>query len=220
MNTEFDQIAAAVSAASSWDRFPLDAGDALVREYAAYQTNHQRPKASVMSESISVTKLVLQGVQACGLASQVLRINWTNPNAHDSRVAVAMAEAVLLSWGIELTSPPVYDEATPESGAPDAQLVWPPVTAEGRPLRTNLSDVYKENYYHVREEILVDNADKLSGVRVQTDHRLVLLDSYWHEEALQWRLKLSNVSVPMEIFWIDHCKVRVGDEIIPKDPTP
>jgi len=71
----------------------------------------------------------------------------------------------------------------------------------------------------VRESHQVVSADGLSTSDITT-HLLELRDSYWNEEALQWRMKFVDRSNPgIEPFWIDHCKVRAGDEI-PKVSTP
>ncbi len=208
MNSDLDDMIGSIAAHSPipsiWDSFPVP------HTLGAYQTYLETKKNKMLTNN---TDLILKCTQSCVLACQVLRVKWADPHGPDARITVAAAEAVLKSYGIELTS--VSEEASAED-PPDpevATLVWPPVDRLGRPLTTTLPDVYKENYYHVREPVVVTTPEWLSGTPIAPNHALVLLESYWNEEALQWRMRFSNISVPGDRFWLNHCQVKTGDEI-------
>ncbi len=197
---------------NNWD---TSFNDAILRELDAqnaYQPTKEPPMAAPPPKIFRIDPIVA-GVRACMLAAEVLRMPWENVGHPDARLAVASAQSVLECWGIEIKTDPLPETAPAEP--PAATLVWPPVDRLGRPLSTVLPDVYRENYYHVREPVtVVDSTDATHGVVIYSEHRLVLHESYWNEESLQWRMRFSNASMPgLEKFWVDHCKVRVGDEI-------
>lgn len=205
MNSLDDEIAQALDA--SWGT-----------KYAAHQAYQKQAMTEQSPKTIRVDP-ILAGVQACMLAAQMLRIEWDDPQDIDARVGVAIAKEVLATWGIELRTLDVPPPDSSESNPPPV-LAWPPVNTLGRPLTTTLPDVYRENYYHVREMTVVTNPDAMSGIRIEPEHKLVLREAYWNEEALQWRMRFTCWNLPnVDPFWIDHCKVKVGDEI-PKDPAP
>lgn len=209
---DLSDFAAALRAPSLWDNPFLESLPAVSRYYQQKQDN-----LPPMQPTTSDVKIIMAGVQSCILANQVLSTQWGNPDSPEAKIATATALTVLKYWGIEIkdVTPEVVAASVPNP-KPDV-LVWPPVDREGRPLKMTLPDVYKENYYHVREQTVVLNNPAISGTTVTPDHQLTLREAYWNEEALQWRLQFSNASLPgQEPFWIDHGKVRVGDEI----PTP
>lgn len=170
-----------------------------------------------MHPSGSDIKLILAGVASCQLAQQVLSAKWGNPESDSAQLAIAAAKEVLKHWGLELQDyKPKAPTKEPET------LVWPPVDTLGRPRHTVLPDVYRENFYHVREQTIGTAIDPTTSMvpHVLPEHILILRDAYWNEEKLQWRMRFHSDRWD-EDFWLDHCKVRVGDEIPrpTKDPA-
>ena len=211
---DFPDIAAALRLPSLWENPFLHDSLGAFAAARSYYLNEQDDLT--MHPSGSDIKIILAGVASCQLAQQVLSTKWENPESVHAQSAVAAAKEVLKHWGLEMKeikTPPATKKPEP------ATLVWPPVDTMGRPKYTTLPDVYRENFYHVREQTIGTALNPATGMapHVLPEYILILRDAYWNEEKLQWRMRFHSDRWDDDI-WLDHCKVLVGDEI-PKDPA-
>lgn len=173
-----------------------------------YAANNEREKEGNMP-SAKDSELILAGVHSCVLAQLVLDAKWADPDSARVQACRAAALRVLEGWGLKVISEPA---PTPPKKEEPEVIVWPPVDRAGRPLKTKLPDVYRQNYYHVHEFVVIPHPSGVSGDKLLPEQKLRLLGAFWNEESNQWRMKFSCPPLHNG-FWLNHCQVRCGEEI-------
>ena len=62
---------------------------------------------------------ILAGVRACSLATRVLEIKFSDPEAPSTQAVTQLALQVLESWGLKITTTPKSEVAKPAEGKPE-----------------------------------------------------------------------------------------------------
>lgn len=154
-----------------------------------------------MQNTKDVTELILAGARSCALALNVLTKSEPGDLAYQS------AAAVLETWGIKLI-PVVARRERPV-------LKWPPSAPR-------LPAVYRENYYHVREDTYAMGPDRVAAdVPLTPEHQLVLregdAETEWATTAQCWWLHMTIINKTHETHnlgcWILSKYVVPSDEI-------
>ena len=202
MIPDLDEMVGQLMAAASvptWD-------SNVANPYAAVAAHHHSKKDETMEKSTA--DIILAGVHSCMLATLAIDVT----KDHRSVAAECIREAavrVLKHWGLDVKAPEAQNQAPDASPPPEQQtLVWPPVDRLGRPLATNLHDVYKENYYHVHEQTMLSRG--IDGLILNPEDELTLQAAYWNEESLTWRMQFASSH---KRFWLSHSQVKPGEEI-------
>ncbi len=208
MNTDHDPFGAAILeelAASSWYQWNPE---------PPVRTSATKGHLKMPTNNDSTNIIIMAGVHSCSLATFVLCTPWPDPQSPDVQAVQAAARHVLKLWDLELQPMPAKPAPPSDLVTPPPVLLWPPVDRLGRPISTTLTEVYRENFYHVHENCVVPRpGDPTTGVLLESEDNLVLHEAYWNEESLQWRMKFSIHHAPDERFWLNHSQVLPGEEI-------
>jgi len=158
----------------------------------------------------ATTALVMAGARAVSLATQTLAFIGDIKRHHPEAAVLQerIAREVLKDWGLAM--PEEYPHApTPPASTPE--LRWPPEAPA-------VPDVYRENYYHVREPLTAQGLEAGdNALDLKPEDRLVWTGrSYWGEGE-HYMMRMSPVDMPGDLTtWVASRQLRPGDEI-PED---